>query len=464
MRKTHKYYFIFSYLFFIWPPFIMAFVNIYFPNSYDTSHILSLYFNLLLIIILAGVSLLLIYSNHLHHPTRQERDYLIFGFFGNVIMYFYTFQTLLNLDKYVTIYISLLLVLAVFYFLISRKISPKELWYLLPIFIVYDYVFIGLRKCGWGYYYYCREVHTYDELLTILFWVVLLAIFTYYIYRIILYRMMDFFKVANLILVVLVAYISRHYMDINEKFALTVLILLPLLLIIDFIIKIVTKTYKHTLLLFYIRTSTLAIILGLLGISNFYDGNLDMELLGVMVFITYVSLGISILRYLLHIDVNESNPIDVLRGSITGPKYIKITEKILQMIREQYNDDLADHISIDDVSFSLAAIQEGKVLGFISTYSHRLPAPFEEKDEAYINVLEVDIEHRNQGIASKLIQASETYFKQDNVKQIRAWSSTDKYEALHLWSKLGFSLVPAKVTSKATNELVNGFYAVKNIR
>ena len=60
-----------------------------------------------------------------------------------------------------------------------------------------------------------------------------------------------------------------------------------------------------------------------------------------------------------------------------------------------------------------------------------------------MDIIEVHKDFRRRGIASKLVDLSVKYARRQGAHQLRAWSSYDKLEALQMWRKLGFGLVPA---------------------
>lgn len=92
---------------------------------------------------------------------------------------------------------------------------------------------------------------------------------------------------------------------------------------------------------------------------------------------------------------------------------------------------------------SLAAFEGDDPIGFISTYPQPLIPPLEGKMDAYIDVIEVDVNHQRRGIARELIQRTEQWAKEYGYRQIRSWSSDDKEEAIPMWYSLDYCLCPA---------------------
>ena len=462
MKKIERLYFILTYTFFIYPPFIWGLVEIY-RDFGDNIHLVVLLINVFLLIVIALICFLLIKNRKLHPPKKEERKYLLFGFAGNVVMFFYTFQNIMNIDNIVTIYLVLLVVMLVHYLLISRKFRPLELWIILPIFIVYDYLYLAITGCGWGSDWYCYPNQSGMGLLNTLYWLIIIFVTLYYVYKLVLYRLLDIFKVFNVLIVLYVSYQFSDLYNSDDRIMLTCMILLPFFVIIDFIVKIVNKTYTHKMLLFYIRTTTLLFVFMVLGTGEVYGQDIEIFMLAIFVGFTYVSLGVSILKTLLGIEVKEENPLSVYRNLRSGPRFQEVSKKTHDVIKEQYGDMLASHVKLDENSYSVAIVLDDLVIGFISTYMKNLSAPLEGDKEAYINVIEIHPDHRNKGYATKLIQMTEAHFRSEGIKQIRAWSSEDKYEAINLWKKLHYGLSPASIISEKTEEIVKGYYVVKKI-
>lgn len=460
MKKTNKTYFILTYLFFVYPPFISGIVSIYWPRGLDL-HITSLIANIILILVIFAVCAILYLNKKIHLPTMEEQRYLLFGFLGNIVVYFYTYQYSLNIERIITVYLILILVLGFYYILIERKLKPIELWILMPIYAIFDYLLNAVRGCGWESSYYCGIANTqYDPFFKVLFFIIVLGTVLYYVYKLVLYRLFDVFKALNIIIIIYLSYAATDFMYTLSDFTLTMMILYPFFVIVDFVVKLVNKTYTHKMLLFYVRTLAIFIVFMSLGTSEFYVDPFHPEILFLLVILTYISLGISILKFILKIDVKDENIIFVVEDFFKGPKYREATEEDINKIKEEYGRVLADHVILDNNSYSLVVEKEDMIIGFISTYQKPLTPPL-QKDEAFINVIEVHHEHRNQGIATKLVLKTEHYFKSQGIKQIRAWSSEDKYEAIHLWDKLNYTMNPADIHVK--DQIIHGYYVSKKI-
>ena len=456
MKKRSNIYLILTYLFFIYPPFIWGFVLIYKESFSKNEHVISLLINVILLIVIATLCFLSIRREKLHIPNDREIRHLIFGFVGNIVVYFYTFQNIMKIDNYVTIYLVLLIVLGFHYFLISKKFGAKELWILMPIFLVIDFVHILVSGCGFTEGSLCHRATAFEPFLTVLYSIMILASLGYYAYRVYLLKQNDSMKYANIVLVTFLSVFIQDTDFVDEKIMLTVGILLPLFTIIDFIISIVNKKYSHKMLFFYLRMYTILLIATIAGVTDFFSGTASYEILTMMVTVTYISLFITIFGSLLKIDNKEVRVNkDVLIDFCNTSHIVEITK--------EYGEIKASKMSLEDDSYSLVALKNEDIVGFVSISRKSLTAPLGDIEEAFINIIEVKDEFRRTGIATKLIEKTEKHFKSKKVSQLRGWGNQDEVEAIQLWNKLQFSLVPALIQPNDQNLNVNGYYFVKKI-
>lgn len=117
----------------------------------------------------------------------------------------------------------------------------------------------------------------------------------------------------------------------------------------------------------------------------------------------------------------------------------------------------------DEGCLSLVAYDQDVPVGIISTYPLSYPKPLEHRRDAYIDVLEVDEKYRKQGIAREMITRTENWARENDYRQIRAWSSDDKLEAIPMWYALEYCMCPAKIWVEWCKEIVDGFYVAKKI-
>ncbi len=265
-------------------------------------------------------------------------------------------------------------------------------------------------------------------------------------------------KYTNIILVTLFSIFIQDIDMVDEKIMLTVVILLPLFTIIDFVVNIVNKKYSHKILFFYIRMYTIMMICAMIGANDFFSGNVGYEILTLMVMVTYISLFIIIFSSLLNVnDIKDYKIAKDITFSVCNETHI-------EKIKISYGEMEANHISLDKEAYSIVALKGNEVIGFISSYLKPLTPPLEGVHEAYINIIEVKEELRRIGIGTKLLEKTENHFRLLGIYQIRGWSSQEKLEAINLWRKLQFSLCPTLIHLPSKDLNVPGYYFIKKYK
>lgn len=109
----------------------------------------------------------------------------------------------------------------------------------------------------------------------------------------------------------------------------------------------------------------------------------------------------------------------------------------------------------------VAMVNEAPV-GVISVAWRALPAPMADVGEAFIDLIDVDPEHRRKGIGRRLIDLASDRARRRKVVQLRAWTSDDRPESLQFWRSLQFTLAPAEIRSSA-GAAVCGFHVAKRL-
>lgn len=128
-------------------------------------------------------------------------------------------------------------------------------------------------------------------------------------------------------------------------------------------------------------------------------------------------------------------------------------------IAASWSEMVAWHMHIAD-GFSLLAMEQEIPVGLIAVQWRDLPPPYPPAAlEGFIDIIEVRPAFRRQGIATALIERAAERGGAQGAYQLRAWSSTDKTEALLMWKVLGFALCPA-VTFPRGQE-VHGYFVAK---
>jgi ribosomal protein S18 acetylase RimI-like enzyme len=118
------------------------------------------------------------------------------------------------------------------------------------------------------------------------------------------------------------------------------------------------------------------------------------------------------------------------------------------------------HIRLDD-GFAFVALDDKTPVGLIAVYRRRLPDPLPETCEGFINIIEVVEAYRRRGIGRRLVEMSIERCRAEGLTQIRAWSSKDKTEAIHMWKALGFALCPAVEHPRGLE--VEGYFVARRL-
>ena len=127
--------------------------------------------------------------------------------------------------------------------------------------------------------------------------------------------------------------------------------------------------------------------------------------------------------------------------------------------KSQWNERIIENVIHLDDGLTIAVMISDEPIGVISVYWNVLPYPIFDAIEGYIDVIEVVKEYRKKGIAEKMIKIIEKYAKKHGAYQLRAWSSEDKKEAIHMWKAMKFGINPAITYPKGKE--VKGVYVTK---
>lgn len=149
--------------------------------------------------------------------------------------------------------------------------------------------------------------------------------------------------------------------------------------------------------------------------------------------------------------------------------YQEIDSSIEDTIVTQYGSWVRDYKCPvkGEGCYSIAAINttNGTVAGFASLHPAQWIVPLEQYNDGFIEVIEVAEAYRRQGIGKALVGLLEKYATTYRYYQIRAWSSSDKIEILHMWHRLNYCICPAAMLGQSvrkndiTQQIVGYYYA-----
>lgn len=148
--------------------------------------------------------------------------------------------------------------------------------------------------------------------------------------------------------------------------------------------------------------------------------------------------------------------------------YREINDAIEDAIVAQYGSWVRDYDCLvrGDGCYLIAAMDGDMVAGFAALHPEQWIAPLEQYSDGFIEVIEVAKAYQRQGIGSTLVKMLEEYAASYGYYQIRAWSSDDKVEALHMWRKLNYCMCPAAMLGQSIcegyeDQQIVGYYYAK---
>lgn len=294
---SSKLYLFFTSLMFLFAPLSLGLASIYFKFDIDNIHNQGLLVNVILLLILVAIIGLLVKSKKLETPNLIEKKYLLFGFLSNVVMYFYVFQNSLVIEEFITIYITTILILLLYYFVISKRPIIYELWIFSIWFFIVDtihYQFI------WTEGYYSNHPIDVNLLQHAFYLTIPLLTFSLFIYAIYKYKALDVFTKIAIGIVLLSTVIVLDSVDMDSKYMLTLNLILPFVIITDFITMLIYKRFNILKIPFYIRLYTIMILMIYYSEEGLFQPiTYSNQRLYEMVAIIYVSLICNLIIYLI---------------------------------------------------------------------------------------------------------------------------------------------------------------------
>lgn len=300
MKKVSKIYLFLTSLFFLFSPFALGIEDIYFEDTSLVEHISGLIVNSALILIMGVTIAILIKNKKLKAPNLVEIKYLIFGFLSNVVIYFYAFQNSLNIEKFITIYFTMIIILLLYQIIIDRKTINYELWIFALLFFIVDFIhfeYIYVEDSNGGYFPNNLEANFIQRVLFISVPVATLALYASKIRK---YKVMDWFSYVFIALTVLITLVFFESIDVEDKLILTFNLLIPFVILIDIILSIIYKRFRIYKLTFYVRMGTIIMLIYIYnGLDYFSMYSYSDHNLIELVMITYIAVICNLVEYLV---------------------------------------------------------------------------------------------------------------------------------------------------------------------
>jgi len=298
MKGKSKIYLFLTSLFFMFAPFSLGLTVIYFEDTLLIEWASGLIVNVSLWIILGIVIGILIKKKRILQPSKLELKLLLFGILSNVILYFYTFQNSLKIDHFITIYFSMILMLLLYQVIIDHKKFNYELWIIALLFFSIDIIhfnFVSSHNDLLETDYI--DANFIQRLMYISIPLTTLALF---ITKIKKYKVMDYFTYTFIGIVILMPLVYFDRIETDNKFILTLNLLIPFVIVTDIIVSIIYKKFNVYKITFYIRMSTIAILIYIYEDTHYFVKSTYSNInLAELVFITYVIIICNLFEYLI---------------------------------------------------------------------------------------------------------------------------------------------------------------------
>ncbi len=298
MKTVSKIYLFITSLFFLFSPFSLGLVIIYFEDTNLEEYGSGLIVNLVLLLILGTVIAFNISKKKLAVPNQFEIKLLLFGLLSNIVIYFYVFQNSLNIDYFMTIYFTIILVLLLYLLIIDRTNLNYELWIFAILFFIVDFI----------HYQYISSHDMINQIdyinanfiQRIFYYSVPLATLTLFVAKIRNYKVIDTYAYVFITVTALITLVFVQGIDVEDKFVLTLNLLIPFIIITDFIISIIYKRFNVYKITFYIRMGTIIMLIYIYdGVLYFVMNSYSDHNMYEMVMIIYIVLICNIIEFLV---------------------------------------------------------------------------------------------------------------------------------------------------------------------
>ena len=296
MKTSSKLYLFFTSLMFLFAPLSIGLAAIYFEFDNDEIHLPGLLVNVILLLILVGIIGALISQKKLLMPNLLEKKFLLFGLLSNVVMYFYVFQNSLVIEELITVYITVVLILLLYFIIISKKPIIYELWIFGIWFFIMDTIHYQFIYTGYNGTL-INDVNFLQHIFYLTIPLLALGLFTYHMYK---YKVIDIFTSISIGILLLVTLIFFEGIDMESKFMLTLNLILPFVILADFITMLIYKRFNTLKIPFYMRLYTLLVLIIYYAEEGLFQSvSYSRQELWEMVAIIYVALICNLIVLLL---------------------------------------------------------------------------------------------------------------------------------------------------------------------
>ena len=263
MKRNNLVYYIMTYVMYLYPPFIYGMIMINFEDGLTDSGlwIWGIIINIIFMLVTTLVLYILAIKKKIPKIKKAERNHFIFGYIGNICVYLYVYQYLMNIERLVSIFSLVLILVLVYKYLISNEITFKEIFIFSIVFSVIDYIII--ISSGNTLF---SESSTFSDVESVIFQLLFIGallfsigVYGYKVYKNHQWTILRYVMIGFLALFLIIIY-SRGNMQL-EELMMTILILAIFSWLIDIILRLIRKEFKVYDLVYYARIIMLTGIL-----------------------------------------------------------------------------------------------------------------------------------------------------------------------------------------------------------
>lgn len=350
LPKVSKIYYFLTSLLLLFPPLSAGLTLIYFQeNRYDMIDIIGLIMNYSFVLILLIVIFILLKTNKIKYPQKEDVKFFIFGLCSNLIIYLFAFQEFLEIEDIVDLYLTTIVLLFLYYILVNREKLNKELWTLsIFYFLFYKFHVYVIER---DYYSQLVETTWYIRLIYLTVPLIAVIFIGYKIYKT---KYFNGFSYAMIGIYLITLFYLFEYFDGDNKFFLTLFFISPFIFIVDIIVSRINKNPNHNRIIFYMRIFVLILITAVLRGEEYFTSNSysDNEMF-MMTFIMSAVIFINIISYFIpkhevYKQFNFNTTLNHIDKILTDLKHLENKDDILKS--EKLLNDLKEVINKNKVA------------------------------------------------------------------------------------------------------------------
>lgn len=132
-----------SFVMFLFPPLIYFLLMINVSDITDSEMWLyGILINVVVVSLTTLIMILLAKKKKIPKMEYDERQHFLFGYIGNLVVFLYTYQYAMNIEKWVSVFSLVLLLVFAYKFLISGNVLYREIMMFAIVYSILDYMII----------------------------------------------------------------------------------------------------------------------------------------------------------------------------------------------------------------------------------------------------------------------------------------------------------------------------------